>query len=178
MNGKPGLVFLLVLACALTGSAVATTFVELSVPALLERAEKALHAVVDDVRFEERGAEPWTVVTFRVEQDFLADADENAGEQVELAFLGGTRLDGSTLAVELMPQFTVGDEVLLLAYEADYYSPLVGFNQGVWWLEGQVWRDQQAAPLGVAEETGELGAFASGSPAEVVAALASALEGR
>lgn len=178
MNGKLRLLLLFVFACALTGSAGATTFVELTVPELLEQAEKALHGVVEDVRSEQRGTEPWTVVQFRVQQDFLADEDELVTGPVELAFLGGTRLDGSTLAVELIPLFAVGDEVLLLAYDAGYYSPIVGFNQGVWWLEEQTWRDYQAAPLGIDEETGELTVSASGSTAEVVAALAAVLGAR
>lgn len=178
MSGKLRLTLLLLFLCGATGSAAATTFVELTVPTLLTRAETALHAVVTDVRSEQRDGEPWTVVTFRVEQDFLTDAEEDAAEDVDFAFLGGTRPDGSTLAVELMPVFTVGDEVLLLAYEADYYSPIVGFNQGVWWLEDQVWRDSRAATLGVDDVTGELTVSASGSSADVVAALAAVLEGR
>lgn len=167
------------LALLLAGTALATTFVELPLPLMIERAELALHGTVSSMSTEMRGDEPWTEVTFSLIRNFLAD-EADATDEVEdlltLSFLGGSRPDGSTVTVELMPLFAEGDEVLLLAYAGDYYSPVVGFNQGVWWLQpdGQ-WQDFLAVPLGVDEVTGSLQQGAAGTRDQVVAAFADEL---
>jgi hypothetical protein len=172
----PGLLLGLLLCSA---SALATTFVELSLDEMLLRAEVAFHGTVRSVGPEMRGEEPWTAVTFRVGQDFLADEAEGPATEITLLFLGGEKPDGTTVTVEQMPVFNTGDEVLLLAYAADYYSPVVGFNQGVWWLQpdGQ-WLDLRSVPLGVDTETGVLASGESAGADQVPALLAAELGAR
>lgn len=124
----------------LAPAALATSYLELGLDEMLGRAEIALYAEVTAVETELRDGEPWTVVTFAPERDLLQppeasvdiDAAEEPLDEVQLAFLGGTVAGGPTLIVTLMPSFEVGERVLVLAYAADYASPIVGFRQGLW----------------------------------------------
>jgi hypothetical protein len=170
---------LLILLMPLAGTALATTFVKLPLELMLDKAELAVHGTVSSIRAELRDDEPWTDVTFGIIRDFLAAAAAETPEEITLSFLGGSRPDGTNVTVELMPQFSEGEEVLLLAYAADYYSPIVGFNQAVWWLQpdGQ-WQDMSALSLGVDEVTGSLQQGAGGSRDQVLAALALELADR
>jgi hypothetical protein len=157
---------------------LATTFIELSLDEMLVKAETAFHGTVSSVQPVQRAGESWTEVTFRIRQSFLADGSD-AAESVSLLFLGGTAPDGTQVTVELMPAFTEGDEVLLLAYAGDYYSPVVGFNQGVWWLQPDgEWLDITGRPLGVDPETSALTREGGSAPEQVTAALAAALGAR
>src|SRR5690554_5228149 len=164
-------------------ASLATTYRLLELPAMLAATELAFRAVVTDVRTEVLDDEPWTLVTFEPDEILLGPDDDGAGgpdpeADVTLRFLGGTA-GGLELNVALMPAFEPGDTVLLLAYAAPYYSPVVGFNQGVWWLaEDGTWLSMDGVPLGLSDQ-GELQAEAGDAThEEVVAALRAALESR
>ena len=129
----------------------ATSYLELTLEEMLDRATFAIYATVVAVDTELRGDEPWTLVTFMPQRDLLnppdeadIEAAEAPLEPVQLAFLGGSLVEGPTLTVTLMPTFEVGELVIVLAYDADYASPIVGFRQGLW-------RD---GDLGLVDETG------------------------
>lgn len=127
--------WLATLALALGMSATATTFRELSLDELFNRAEISFYGAVREVTTENRQGEPYTLVTFEVTRPLgsaPAEATEGEAPTVQLAFYGGTLPNGQTVSVEGMPEFTLGDEVLVLAYDAPYYSPIVGFSQGLW----------------------------------------------
>lgn len=156
----------------------ASTFRLLELPEMIAAAEVAIHGIVrsnDSVLLD---GEPWTRVTFEV-VTVLADAEEARIEEglLSLDFLGGSA-SGIQLSVALMPQFTAGDEVLLLAYDEPYYSPVVGFNQGLWLLaEDGAWRDVSGESLGL-DEDGELQPGTTGDALEIVTALQQRLEDR
>ncbi len=140
-----------VLAALLAFSAVAsaTTYRQLSLDELFGRAEIAFFGTVSEVASENRDGEPYTVVTFAVTNALGRGAGEGdaAGEQtVQLALYGGTLPNGRTVSVEGMPEFGLGDEVLVLAYDAPYYSPIVGFSQGLW----------RRTPAGLTDEVGRV----------------------
>jgi len=177
----------LVAACLLAalGWVSATTVRQLSLPELLEAAAIGFRGTVSSVDVRLIDDEPWTEVTFDITDQLLAgSADEEPEEnRVTLAFLGGSS-GGTELAVALRPEFSPGDEVIVLAYEERYYSPVVGFNQGVWWLDDTgTWLDQNGVALAVTED-GQL-TRAEPDPVavgldtdEVVQALRQALEDR
>ena len=179
---------LLVAALALVmGPVFATTYVELTIEEIIAAAEVGFHGEVVDVAVEERDGLPWTVVTFRIERDLVgavppADGGEptplEPGTTIELEFLGGTLPGGPSLAVALMPAFTAGEQVVVLAYpDAGSASPIVGFRQGLWRVEDEILADEDDVPLGLDD-----GALARGGPAAplgaVLDALSTALEGR
>lgn len=115
--------------------ATATTFRELSLDELFNRAEISFYGAVREVTTENREGEPYTLVTFEVTRPLGSapvEAAEGETPTVQLAFYGGTLPNGQTVSVEGMPEFALGDEVLVLAYDAPYYSPIVGFSQGLW----------------------------------------------
>ena len=122
--------------------ASATTFRELSLAQLVDNAELGFLGTVSQTVVEERGGEPYTEVTFSVARALTGEVGENA----TLSFYGGALPNGQTVTVEGMPEFTRGDEVLVLAYDAPYYSPIVGFSQGLW----------RARPDGFEDEVGRL----------------------
>lgn len=133
--------------------ALATTFVERTLDELIEAAELAFHATVSSVTAVLQDGEPWTEVTFELHELLLdPEADPVDSSSVTLRFLGGSA-GGSQLSVALMPEFEPGDEVLLLAYTDPYYSPVVGFNQGLWYLDpAGSWLDVRGQRLGLSDE--------------------------
>lgn len=156
----------------------ATTFRQLTLDELIEAAELAFHGTVASTDTSLRDGDPWTTVTFEVTQLLLFPDDlDEPGTRLSLDFLGGTA-GGSQLTVALMPQFEAGDEVLLFAYDADYYSPIVGFNQALWRLSpAGEWVSEAGVPLGLADD-GSLTAEAAGPADEVLVELAERLEVR
>jgi hypothetical protein len=107
----------------------ATTFETLTLDAMVSEAQLAFFGEVTEVQVEARDGDPWTLVTFTILTP-LSGLDDD--ETVTLAFYGGTLPDGTSVSVNQMPNFTSGERVLILAYDEDYYSAVVGFNQGLW----------------------------------------------
>lgn len=127
----------------LLSTATATTYLELNLEEMFDKADIAFFGEVTASESEARDGEPWTLVTFRVARDLIGDLET---EEITLAFYGGSA-DGVTLNVTDMPQFRRGEEVLMLAYDAEYYSPIVGFVQGLWRLEAQGFTDVRGRVL-------------------------------
>ena len=163
---------------ALCLPALASTYRLLELPEILAAAEIAVRGTVRSSDSVLVDGEPWTRVTIEV-ATLLVDSEEPRVQDdlLILDFLGGSA-GGIQLSVALMPQFTAGDELLLLAYDAPYYSPVVGFNQGLWMLSGSgEWLDSGGRTLGLTED-GELQRGATGSADETVAELRRLLEDR
>ena len=134
--------------------AVATTFRAMSPGELAEAADLVFTGTVRSSDVTVLNGEPWTEVVFEVDR-LLLDSGESAEPDgtVLLRFMGGS-LAERQLNVALMPQFSSGEQVLVFAYDADYWSPLVGFNQGVFWLSAEDgWRDLSGMPLGVIDDS-------------------------
>lgn len=177
MNRFAELLLLLAL-LGLGASANATTFRVLSLPEMIGAAELAFHGTVVTATESVRDGEPWTTVTFDVTEWFRVpeEQEENPEGHLNLSFLGGT-VAGNVVSVALMPEFQAGEEVLILAYAQDYYSPLVGFNQGLWRLAADQWTDEQGRTLGL-DEDGNLSIETSGPATEVKEELAARLGAR
>ena len=121
--------------------ASATTYRELSLDQLLGRAELGFFGEVSQLTVREQAGEPYTQVTFDVSQMLTGEPTNAVDNTVTLSFYGGTLPSGQGVKVEGMPTFNRGDKVLLLAYNAPYYSPVVGFSQGLWRATPDGFRD-------------------------------------
>ena len=153
---------------------LATTYNDLSLSQMIERADLAFFGKVTVVRTEERFGDPWTVVTF----DITTALTSLEQKQVDLAFFGGSLPSGRTLTVNLMPNFSPGEEVLIFAYDSDFYSPLVGFRQGLWRLQNDLFLDEEGRRLSL-DDKGELVRDGLGAdPASLLDALSRAFGGR
>ena len=163
----------LLIAVFATTCAFATTYAELTLDELTTRAETAFYGAVSEVNVEERDGDPYTLVTFDVTRGLTGEP----GETLELAFLGGDLPDGTSLVVTGMPQFDLGDEVILFAYDTPYYSPIVGFSQGLWRLSEEGFRDETGRVLSL-NEAGELVRDGAGAGTDALLnALATRFEG-
>jgi hypothetical protein len=145
---------------SLLNVAHATSVLELDLDTMLDRAELAFFAEVVDTDSEERADDPWTLVTFSITRDLRGDLPtrsltnttfDDDDNTVTLAFYGG-QVGGTSLTVTDMPQFRVGEEVLVLAYDANYHSPIVGFSQAVWRLSARGFTDSRGRVLTLAED--------------------------
>ena len=138
---------LLVCAFLLGSSAFATTYKALTLDEMVAATDLGFYGEVVSIAVEERDGDPWTVVTFDIIRALEGiEANEDAEENVSFAFYGGTLPSGESLLVSLMPQFSEGDRVLMLAHDREQYSPVVGFRQGLW----------RETTLGLRDETGRL----------------------
>jgi hypothetical protein len=160
-----GLLLMLLLSVA-----TATTYLELSLDEMFDKADIAFFGEVTASESQARDGEPWTLVTFNVARDLIGDVET---DEITLAFYGGSA-GGVTVNVTDMPQFRRGEEVLMLAYDAEYYSPIVGFAQGLWRLEAQGFTDEQGRVLTLelpppATEAGESSEDAETDDAETTA---------
>lgn len=171
----PARAVLSLIALMLCTAAIATTFRELSLEQIFTATEVGFVATVSSTSVEMRGDMPWTVVEFEVERWLTGGPAEN---RHQLAFLGGSRAGGAGLQVNLMPAFEVGERVLILAYDEEYYSPIVGFNQGLWRLRDQALIDARGGLLGVDDEGRLLADGAGGDQESVIEALVRELEVR
>lgn len=162
----------LLLLLALSPFASATTYRDLSLSELIARAELAFFGAVTEITVEDRDGDPYTVVTFRVSRPLLGELEETE----TLAFYGGELPDGRRLEVEGIPTFISGDEVLILAYDAPYYSSIVGFSQGLWRARPEGFEDEVGRVLSL-NDSGELTRDGEGSDRNnVMDALATRLE--
>lgn len=161
---KPGRALILTLVLALLPAlpALATVYRQLALEEILAAAEVAFVGTVASLSVVIQDDVPWTVVEFDVEQDLTDDAGK--GGEVRLSFLGGDPAGAPALFVSLMPRFEVGERVVLLAYDEEYYSPIVGFNQGLWRLQGNALVDELGRRLSL-DQGGGLQADGDGAEA-------------
>ncbi len=165
---------LLSLGLFLSSLALATTYRQMDLTTMLQAADLAFYGTVASSTVEERNGAPWTLVTFDVTQALLGEFEET----ITLSFYGGTLPSGQSLVVAGMPAFQVGDEFVILAYDAPYYSPIVGFSQGTWRLSARGLVDEQGRVLSL-DENGQLVADGSGAGTdELLSALQTLLEAR
>lgn len=129
-------VFAVLLAALLISPLRATIVVPLTLDEMVAAAETIVVGMVvgqrADWRTDASGRRIVTEVTIQVE-GVLKGA--SAG-RVTIEFLGG-RIAGEVMRVDGMPEFAVGDrDILFLARERTAISPVVGFNQGRFRVEG------------------------------------------
>jgi hypothetical protein len=108
--------------------ATATTVIEKDLSQLSAEADLVFVGRVAAVesRWRDEGRKAVeTVVTFDVLESLYGDAPA----QVKLPFAGG-EVDGLREVVAGLPQFTVGEQVVVFATEHPGISPIVGFHQG------------------------------------------------
>lgn len=157
------------LAFALLPVAEATAYRQVAPAQALLAADSVVLGTVLDVAVEVAGELVWTVVTVRVDREFGAqepDAGEGgsndpeqgqdeglgagAADELELRFLGGSPAGEPPLFVAGMPSFAVGDRFIAALHSAQgLASPIVGFSQGLWRLEGGGARDADGRYLGL-----------------------------
>lgn len=163
------------LAIVLLPVALATTYLELELPLIIEQADLAFVGTVERVEVEARDGVPWTVVTLLADEPLFGVEE---GDEVTLSFLGGTLPDGSSLSVNLMPQFSAGERLLIMAYDREAYSPIVGFRQGLWRQGDLGFSDEEGRLLSL-DDAGALAADGLGADsADLLGALRSAFEER
>jgi hypothetical protein len=129
-------------------TAFATTYKTLSLEEMVSQTEIAFYGTVSKVEVIERDNEPWTQVSFTVTEALLG-TEKDATEV--LNFYGGTLDSGLSLTINLMPQFFAEEEILILAYQGDFYSPIVGFRQALWRNQGQGFQDEVGRILSLVE---------------------------
>lgn len=175
----------LLTALALLGPAHATTYHPRTPEQMALAADMIFVGTVDTVdtvRGSTTDGRPWTEVTFRAEEWLAwegaaidrADPPEDLPATVTLEFLGGA--DGSEqLTVSGVPQFRVGQSVLLFAYDGrGLASPVVGVRQGAWTLDVRGARDELGEYLRVTS-AGRLTRGPTGSGLDEVLDAVSAL---
>jgi hypothetical protein len=156
-------------------SAFATTYKTLTIDEMIAQTEIAFLGKVSSIETIDRDGEPWTRVTFTVTEPLLATEKDAT---VTLTFYGGTLSNGVSVTVNLMPQFQEQEEVLILAYNDELYSPIVGFRQGLWRNATLGLRDEIGRALTLSEDgTLTLGG-SGGSTADILRVLKEALEKR
>lgn len=152
----------------------ATSFQELSLEDMLERSQIAFFGKVSSIEIIEKQSEPWTKVSFEILNPFFGLDDKT---ETSLLFFGGS-LNNKTTTVSLMPQFNLGENVLVLAYKNDYYSPIVGFRQGLWREQTLGLIDETNRTLSLNEDS-ELVLDGDGaSTTDIIAALKKAFEAK
>jgi hypothetical protein len=156
-------------------SAFATTYKTLTLNEMIQQTDIAFFGTVSSVETIDRDGEPWTRVTFTVTEPLLATEDNGT---ITLTFYGGTLSNGVSVTVSLMPQFQEQEEVLILAYNEDLYSPIVGFRQGLWRNVTLGLRDEIDRALTLGEDgTLALGGT-GGSTVDILRTLKEALENK
>jgi len=115
----------------LARSAQATTVLARAFPDMVREADVIAVGTVTGIqeRWDAARQAPFTEVTFSNLTVLKGDA---GGESITLEFLGGHMPDGRRLAVDGVPQFTVGEKTV--AFSAGNYRdfcPLVGVWQGL-----------------------------------------------
>ena len=165
---RPALPF--ALALALAASAHATTYLRLTPPQMLAKADIVFVGTVSDVSVAVHGGRPWTEVSFDVTtplEGIPVDANGNPTGPAQLSFLGGDAAGGPSLTVSGMPQFQNGERVLVFAYDQAYASPIVGFRQGLWKVTSAGVVDEDGRQLSV-DANGDLVAGGSGAPLDQI----------
>lgn len=153
----------------LSVTATATSFQELSLEEMIDKAELAFYGVVIDTQVIEREGEPWTQVNFELLEPFRGVSEDDVS--LELLFYGGAPPDSAALQVDLMPQFSAGQTVLIFAYDDTYYSPIVGFRQALWREQGAGFVSEIGARLSLGDDNALMLEGVGASPSDVLQAL-------
>ena len=156
----------------ISSSGLATTYVELAIEEMASKADMAFHGTVTEIEVADRDGEPWTLVTFAVIESLSGDIEES----VALELLGGTLDNGVSVSVVGIPEFRSGDEVIVLAYDGSYVSPVVGFNQGLWRLTARGFEDERGTLLSLDEDGRLIEDGDGGASDEILAALRELIE--
>jgi hypothetical protein len=156
-------------------SAFATTYKTLTIDEMIAQTDIAFLGTVSSIETIDRDGEPWTRVTFTVTEPLLATEKDAT---VTLTFYGGTLSNGVSVTVNLMPQFQEQEEVLILAYNDELYSPIVGFRQGLWRNATLGLRDEIGRALTLSEDGALTLGGSGGSTADILRTLKQALEKR
>ncbi|MEM9557577.1 MAG: hypothetical protein AAGC60_25180 [Acidobacteriota bacterium] len=131
MRSFPRALCALVLACACTTAAFATTVLPVDAPQAVDRAELIFVGTVVHLETATTGDGllPYTFVTFAVDEALKGRA---ADAELTLRFEGGDLPEQQeTVEVVGMPSFELGDEaVLFVAGNGEAACPLVGWWQG------------------------------------------------
>jgi hypothetical protein len=123
--------------------ALATTYPKLSLETQLERAEVIVRASIKEVVRQDRNKRPWTVYTLDTKQHWRGEGLlPKTSEQPSFAIFGNDKIK-----LEGAPSFKVGEEWIFLLYTKNYDSPIVGFNQGAYRLEGTAVLDVSNKPV-------------------------------
>ena len=138
--------------------ASATTYRAMTLDELISRTEWGFFGKVSALDVTTQAGEPYTQVTFEVLRRLTGDlgsgdtVTDTGTDTVTLSFYGGTLPNGRSVKVEGMPEFNRGDEVLVFAYNAPYYSPIVGFSQGFWRATPDGFRDLNGRLLSLSDD--------------------------
>lgn len=150
-------------------TAWATTYQELSLEEMIDKADLVFYGVVIATEAIDRDNEPWTNVSFELLEPFKGLSTEEVS--LDLLFYGGSPLDDPALQVSLMPQFEAGQTVLIFAYQDTYYSPIVGFRQGLWREQGAGFVSETGKRLSLGDENTLLLEGVGAIPSDVLQAL-------
>ncbi|MBB6096769.1 hypothetical protein HNR42_000181 [Deinobacterium chartae] len=120
----------------LTATAHATTVLPLSLQEQAKRAEIIVHARISAVSDETRGDLPWRVYVLDVKEIIAGDPKElpQVSGAPSFAILGGN-LSGQNVTLEGAPVLSAESEYILMLYKTPYDNPIVGFNQGVYFIQ-------------------------------------------
>jgi hypothetical protein len=128
---------------ALFTLAFATTYPKLTLEVQLERAEVITRAVIKEVKREERNKRPWTVYLLETKQYWRGEGLlPKTSDTPSFAVYGSDKI-----RLEGAPGFKVGDEWIFLLYTKNFDSPIVGFKQGAYRLEGTAVLDTDNKPV-------------------------------
>jgi hypothetical protein len=125
------ILFAILFCCGITQ---ATTYPKLTLEAQAERAEVIVRATIRAVQPEERNKRPWRVYGLTVQQTWRGDAAALPKLQATPSF---AVLGGDKLKLEGAPSFKENEEWILFLYTKAYDSPIVGFNQGAYRVQGE-----------------------------------------
>jgi hypothetical protein len=127
----------------LSALALATTYPKLTLETQLERAEVIVRATVKEVVRQERNKRPWTVYTLQTQQFWRGEGLlPKTSDLPSFAIFGNDKI-----RLEGAPSFQMGEEWIFLLYTKNYDSPVVGFNQGAYKLEGTAVLDVNNKPV-------------------------------
>ncbi|MFN3267479.1 MAG: hypothetical protein ACK41E_11650 [Deinococcales bacterium] len=123
--------------------ALATTYPKLSLEVQLERAEVIVRANIKEVQRVERNKRPWTVYALESKEYWRGEGLlPKQGELPSFAIFGNDKI-----RLEGAPSFKVGEEWIFLLYTKNFDSPIVGFAQGAYRLEGTAVLDINNKPV-------------------------------
>lgn len=152
----------------------ATSFQELTIEDMLERSQIAFFGKVTAIDIIEKQSEPWTKITFEILKPLLGLDDKT---ETSLLFFGGN-LNNKTTTISLIPRFSLDENILILAYKNEYYSPILGFRQGLWREQALGLIDETNRTLSLDEESKLVLDGDGASTTDILAAFKKAFESK